>query len=84
MSKSAALSHAGENIRVNTVAPGLVLTPMLEEEGPEVERAVAEATPMKRGAQAREISYGLVYLASDESSFVTGIDLVIDGGFLAR
>jgi NAD(P)-dependent dehydrogenase (short-subunit alcohol dehydrogenase family) len=84
MTKSAALTYAARGIRVNTVAPGLVLTPMLEEEGPEVERAVAAATPMRRGAQAREISYGVLYLASDESRFVTGTDLVIDGGFLAQ
>jgi NAD(P)-dependent dehydrogenase (short-subunit alcohol dehydrogenase family) len=84
MSKSAALTHVGDGIRVNSVCPGLVLTPMSAEEGPEVEKAVAEATPMKRGAQPREISYGVLYLASDESSYVTGTDLVIDGGFLAQ
>lgn len=84
MSKSAALTYVGDGIRVNTVCPGLVLTPMSAEEGPEVEAAVAAATPMKRGAQPREISQGLLYLASDESSYVTGTDLVIDGGFLAQ
>jgi cyclopentanol dehydrogenase len=41
-------------------------------------------TPMGRGAQAREISYGVLFLASDESSFMTGSELVIDGGFLAQ
>lgn len=84
MSKSAALTYVGDGIRVNTVCPGLVLTPMSAEEGPDVEAAVAAATPMKRGAQPREISQGLLYLASDESSYVTGTDLVIDGGFLAQ
>ncbi len=84
MTKSAALTYVGDGIRVNSVCPGLVLTPMSAEEGPEVELAVAEATPMKRGAQPIEISHGLVYLASDESSYVTGTELVIDGGFLAQ
>jgi NAD(P)-dependent dehydrogenase (short-subunit alcohol dehydrogenase family) len=84
MSKSAALTYVGDGIRVNSVCPGLVLTPMSAEEGPEVEAAVAAATPMKRGARPREISQGLVYLASDESSYVTGTELVIDGGFLAQ
>ena len=84
MSKSAALTYVGDGIRVNSVCPGLVLTPMSAEEGPDVEAAVAEATPMKRGAQPEEISHGLVYLASDESSYVTGTELVIDGGFLAQ
>lgn len=84
MTKSVALTHAADGIRANSVCPGLVLTPMSAEEGPEVEAAVAAATPMKRGAQPEEISHGLVYLASDESSFVTGTELVIDGGFLAQ
>ncbi|MEZ5078013.1 MAG: glucose 1-dehydrogenase [Solirubrobacterales bacterium] len=84
MTKSAALTHVGDGIRVNSVCPGLVLTPMSAEEGPEVEQAVAEATPMKRGARPEEISNGIVFLASDEASYVTGTELVIDGGFLAQ
>ena len=84
MTKSVALTHVGDGIRANSVCPGLVLTPMSAEEGPEVEAAVAEATPMKRGAEPVEISHGLVYLASDESSYVTGTELVIDGGFLSQ
>ncbi|MFN8151839.1 MAG: glucose 1-dehydrogenase [Solirubrobacterales bacterium] len=84
MTKSVALTHVGDGIRVNSVCPGLVLTPMSAEEGPDVEAAVAEATPMKRGAEPVEISHGLVYLASDESAYVTGTELVIDGGFLAQ
>lgn len=84
MTKSVALTHVGDGIRCNSVCPGLVHTPMSAEEGPEVEAAVAEATPMKRGAQPVEISHGLVYLASDESAYVTGTELIIDGGFLAQ
>ena len=84
MTRSAAMTYAGDGIRANSVCPGLVLTPMLEEEGPDVEAAVAALTPMGRGATAREISTGLVYLASEESSYVTGTELVIDGGFLAQ
>ncbi|MBS1676551.1 MAG: glucose 1-dehydrogenase [Actinobacteria bacterium] len=84
MSKSAALTYAGDGIRVNSVCPGWVLTPMNDEEGPEVAEFLAEATPLKRGAQPGEISHGLVYLASDEASFVTGTELVIDGGFIAQ
>ena len=82
MSKSAALTHVGDGIRVNSVCPGLVLTPMSAEEGPEVEKAVAEATPMKRGAQPHEISNGLVFLASDEAAYITGTTIVVDGGQL--
>ena len=84
MTKSAALTHVGDGIRVNSVCPGLVLTPMSAEEGPDVEQAVAEMTPMKRGAQPEEISSGIVFLASDEASYVTGTELIIDGGFLAQ
>ena len=84
MTRSAALTYAKDGIRANSVCPGLVLTPMLEDEGPGVEAAVSAATPMGRGAEAHEISPGVLYLVSDESSFVTGTELVIDGGFLAQ
>ena len=84
MTRSAALTYVGDHIRANSVCPGLVLTPMLDDEGPEVEAAVAALTPMRRGAQASEISPGVLFLASDEASYVTGTELVIDGGFLAQ
>ena len=84
MTKSAALTYVGDNIRVNSVVPGMVMTPMAEEEGEESNAFVIAATPMKRGAQAEEISWGVVYLLSSEASFVTGTELVIDGGFLAQ
>ena len=84
MTKSAAITHAMEGIRVNSVVPGLVMTPMAEEEGEESNNEVIAMTPMGRGAQAREISYGVLFLASDEASFVTGSELVIDGGVLAQ
>ena len=84
MTKSAALTYVGDGIRVNSVCPGLVLTPMAEEEGEGVSTAVAAATPMKRGAAAEEISWGVLYLVSDEARYVTGTELIIDGGFLAQ
>jgi NAD(P)-dependent dehydrogenase (short-subunit alcohol dehydrogenase family) len=84
MTKSAALTHAADGIRVNAVCPGLVLTPMNDDEPEEALRAVTQMTALKRGAQAHEISYGVLFLASDEASFVTGTELVIDGGFLAQ
>jgi NAD(P)-dependent dehydrogenase (short-subunit alcohol dehydrogenase family) len=82
MTRSAALTYAADGIRVNTVCPGLVITPMLDD-APDGISEVENLTPMRRGAQPREVSYGVLYLASDEASFVTGIDLPIDGGFLA-
>jgi NAD(P)-dependent dehydrogenase (short-subunit alcohol dehydrogenase family) len=84
MTKSAALTYASDGIRVNSVLPGLVMTPMLDDEPEESITELARTTPLGRGAEPREISFGILYLASDESAFVTGIDLVIDGGFLTR
>jgi NAD(P)-dependent dehydrogenase (short-subunit alcohol dehydrogenase family) len=84
MTKSAALTYVREGIRVNSILPGLVLTPLAEEEGEESNNAVIRMTPMARGAQASEISWGVVYLLSDEASYVTGTELAIDGGFLAQ
>lgn len=84
MTKSAALTYAPDKIRVNSVLPGLVMTPMIDDEPEESIAELARTTPLGRGAEPREISYGVLYLASDESAFVTGTDLVIDGGFLAR
>jgi 3alpha(or 20beta)-hydroxysteroid dehydrogenase len=82
MTRSAALKLAKENIRVNTVCPGMVATPMNEAEV-ELQEYI-DATPMGRMAQPEEVSNAVLFLASDESSYVTGSDLVVDGGFLAQ
>jgi NAD(P)-dependent dehydrogenase (short-subunit alcohol dehydrogenase family) len=84
MTKSAAITYAPEKIRVNSVLPGLVMTPMIDDEPEDSIAELLAQTPMDRGCEPREISYGVLFLASDESSYVTGIDLVIDGGFLAQ
>jgi len=84
MTRSAALTHAADNIRANSIVPGLVMTPMLDDEPEESIAAVVGMTPLRRGADPREISYAVLFLASDGSSFVTGTDLVVDGGFLAQ
>ncbi|MGO4588845.1 SDR family NAD(P)-dependent oxidoreductase [Paenarthrobacter sp. 2TAF44] len=81
MTRSAAVKLAPDNIRVNTVCPGMVRTPMNEAEV-DADSYVA-ATPMKRMADPAEISNAVLFLASGESSFVTGTDLVVDGGYLA-
>jgi len=81
MTKTAALEHANDNIRVNAICPGGVSTPMNENEP---EGGVVPLTPLHRRAHVSEISGAVAYLASDDSSFVTGAQLVIDGGYLAR
>jgi 3(or 17)beta-hydroxysteroid dehydrogenase len=95
--KSVALecAQAGDNIRVNTVHPAGVATPMwqgmdgwadlLAQHGSEAEvwRALAQRTPLKRFAEPDEIAQAILYLASDESSYVTGTELLVDGGFTA-
>ncbi|GHF17732.1 SDR family NAD(P)-dependent oxidoreductase [Pseudolysinimonas yzui] len=84
MTRAAAMEYASRGVRVNSVSPGLVMTPMAAEEGEESNREFSEATPMKRPAQPIEVSYGVLYLASDEASYVTGADLMIDGGYTAQ
>ena len=81
MTKTAALEHAADRIRVNAICPGGVSTPMNESEP---EGGVVPLTPLGRRAHVSEISGAIAYLASDDASFVTGTELVIDGGYLAR
>lgn len=83
LTKNAAITYAGRGIRANALLPGLVLTPLIEIQDTVVtERAIA-ATPLKRGAHPREVAQAALFLASSESSFVTGAEIAVDGGFLA-
>lgn len=84
MSKSAAISYAQDNIRVNSLHPGFIVTPLTEAQDPDINSFVIGQTPMKRAGQPREVANGALFLASDESSFVTGSELVVDGGYLAQ
>lgn len=84
-SKAAALQLAKDNIRVNSVHPGFTDTPMTLDihSDPEIHRRRVEMTPLGRLGKPDDIAYGVLYLASDESAWVTGIELVIDGGEIA-
>ncbi|MCI2956518.1 glucose 1-dehydrogenase [Agromyces atrinae] len=84
MSKSAAITYAKENVRVNSVHPGFIVTPLTDAQAPEINEFVVSQTPMGRAGQPSEIANGILFLASDEASFVTGSELVIDGGYLAQ
>jgi 3(or 17)beta-hydroxysteroid dehydrogenase len=92
LSKSAALYCARErtNIRVNSVHPGYIMTPMVERGmqasgNPDAMRKTIEALhPLGHMGKPMDIAYGVLYLASDESEFATGSELVIDGGYTAQ
>ena len=87
LSKSTAIQYASEGIRCNSVHPGVIETPMTSpimldtKEGRELNEA---RHPMGRIGQPEDIAYGVLFLASDESSFMTGSELVIDGGLTAQ
>ena len=87
LAKVMALDHAGEGIRVNTLSPGGTATARLERRFGTLEQAETEwgpTHPVGRLGRPEEIAAGAVFLASDESSFMTGADLLIDGGYSAR
>jgi len=86
LTKSTAIQYAGDNIRANSIHPGYCRTP-LTTRSYENERHftwINEQIPMGRVGNADDIAYGIVFLASDESSFMTGSELVIDGGTTAQ
>ena len=85
-SKATAIQYAPDKIRVNSVHPGFVDTPMTKpgHANPEVARKRLEATPLGRFGTPADIAAGCLYLASDEASWVTGSELVIDGGMTAN
>lgn len=85
LTKNTALHWATEGIRVNSIHPGFILTPILEPtKGTPYWQTMHDLTPMGRLGDPDDIAAGVAYLASDDARFVTGIELPIDGGFLAR
>jgi NAD(P)-dependent dehydrogenase (short-subunit alcohol dehydrogenase family) len=83
MSKSAALEYVKRGVRVNSVHPGQIQTPILGDLTPELDAAIKAAIPMGHMGVPEDIAHGSLYLASDEAQYVTGIELVIDGGWSA-
>lgn len=84
MTKNAAVTYAPENIRVNSVHPGLIRTPLVEAQSDAMNQGIIAMTPMGRMGTPREVAQGCLFLASDDASFVTGTELLIDGGYLAQ
>lgn len=88
LTQSAALEYAAEGIRINAICPGFINTPLLVNGGitdhSEIKQHIVDLHPMKRLGKSEEIAAGFIFLASDESSFVTGTSLEMDGGYLAQ
>jgi NAD(P)-dependent dehydrogenase (short-subunit alcohol dehydrogenase family) len=85
LTKNTALHWVDRGVRVNSVHPGFIDTPILASaKGTPFEQAMIDVTPMGRLGLPAEVAAGVAYLASDDASFVTGLELYIDGGYMAR
>ena len=85
LTKHAAVTCGEDNVRINSVHPGVVATPpVLQAQTPEVTNVILGGSALGRMAQPIELAQALLFLASDESSFMTGSELVVDGGYLAK
>jgi 3(or 17)beta-hydroxysteroid dehydrogenase len=86
LTKLTAIQYAKDRIRANSVHPGPIVTPMTEQRrrDPEQYAVMLSRIPLGRYGEPAEVAYGVLYLASDESSYVTGSELVIDGGWTAQ
>jgi NAD(P)-dependent dehydrogenase (short-subunit alcohol dehydrogenase family) len=84
MTRNAAVTYAKHNIRVNAILPGLIETEMVRDQPAEMRKSILDATPMGRIGKPEEVAKGVLYLASDDASYVTGALLPIDRGFTAQ
>jgi len=88
LSQSAALEYAEEGIRINVICPGFIDTPLLTNteigKNSDVQKYIVSLHPMKRLGKSEEVANGFIFLASDDSSFMTGSTLEIDGGYLSQ
>jgi NAD(P)-dependent dehydrogenase (short-subunit alcohol dehydrogenase family) len=91
MTKNDALLYAADNIRVNSIHPGFIWTPMVENAAEQSDlgvkgfrKQIDAKHPLGHMGEPNDIAWGIVYLASEESKFVTGTELVIDGGYTAQ
>lgn len=84
LTRTLALEYAKENIRVNAVCPGYIETPLLEALDEEMKNHLVSLHPIGRLGRAEEIAKAVAFLASDDASFVTGANLLVDGGYTAQ
>jgi NAD(P)-dependent dehydrogenase (short-subunit alcohol dehydrogenase family) len=85
MTKNAAIRYATEGIRVNSVHPGFIDTPLVADlKGTDVERMIIDSTPMGRWGRPEEVGAVIAFLASDAASYMTGSEVYVDGGWTAR
>jgi NAD(P)-dependent dehydrogenase (short-subunit alcohol dehydrogenase family) len=83
LTRGAAVAYGRDNILVNAICPGLVVTGMTQSASPAAVQAVKAQIPLGRDGRPEEVSAAVVFLASDESSYITGVALPIDGGYVA-
>lgn len=84
LTKVLALELAADGVRVNSIAPGYIDTPLTRQHAPDVRDRIIQTTPLGRFGQARELIGPVVFLASEASSFITGSSLIVDGGWTAQ
>jgi len=84
MTKTLALEYAKYNVRVNTISPGYINTPFLDESRELIETYIQSLIPLARLGAPEEVAKMVVFLASDDASYITGADFKIDGGYLAK
>jgi NAD(P)-dependent dehydrogenase (short-subunit alcohol dehydrogenase family) len=87
LTKTAALEYSNQGVRVNAICPGVIRTPMVDraaERNPEMIEQISAATPLGRVGEPEEIGDAVVWLCSDDASFVTGEAMVVDGGYVSQ
>jgi NAD(P)-dependent dehydrogenase (short-subunit alcohol dehydrogenase family) len=88
LTQTAALEYATDGIRINAICPGFIETPLLTNAGitkdSDLQKYIIGLHPMKRLGKSEEVAAGFIFLASDDSSFITGTTLEIEGGYLAQ
>jgi 3alpha(or 20beta)-hydroxysteroid dehydrogenase len=84
MTRNAAVTYAPDAVRVNAISPGFISTPMTDMQDPKISQEYIDGTPLGHPGTPVDIANGAVYLASEEARFITGVNLPIDGGYVAQ